>query len=68
MGRVGLQKGKCYPYKKCVCGGGGAEQDLAMLKGGGGTKCFEIFLTQELEVSSILMGDPKSSQPLKGEA
>ena len=50
----------------CV-GGGGTEQDLAMLKGGG-TKCFESVLTQELEVSSILMGDPKGSQPLKGDA
>ena len=33
-----------YPYKK----GGGAEKVLAMLMGG--TKRFEVVLTQELEV------------------
>ena len=45
---------KFYPYEK---GGGGAEQVLAMLKGGwGGTTSFEVVLTQEFEVLAIVMG------------
>ena len=47
------------PYKK----GGGAEQVLAMLKGGG-TKSFEVVLTRELEVFSILMEGAKCFHPL----
>ena len=53
----GLQNGRGWgmrsftPTKR----GGGAEQVLAML-GGGGTNSFEVVLTQELEVSTIVMG------------
>ena len=46
---------KYYPYEK-----GGAEKVLAMMKGGG-TKCFEVVLTQELEVLTIVMGVQKIS-------
>ena len=44
----------------------GRKQVLAMLKGGGGTKSFEVFLTQELEVLAIVRGGTKSFHPLKG--
>ena len=37
-----------------------------MLKiGGGGTKCFGVVLTWELEVLAILKGDTKGIHPLK---
>ena len=48
-------------------GGGGAEIVLAMPKGGG-RKCFEAVLTQELEDLAIVMGEGggcKKFQPCK---
>ena len=45
-------------------GGGGAEKVLAMLKGGG-TNNFEVVLTQELEVSAIVMGACKKFPTFK---
>ena len=46
----------------------GAENVLAMLKGGG-TKCFEVVLTRELEVLAIVMGGGhKRCPPFKGGA
>ena len=41
-----------YPYKK----GAGAENVLAMSKGGGGTDSFWVVFTRYLEVSAILKG------------
>ena len=51
-----------YPNKK------GVEKVLALLNGGGGggTKCFEVVLTQELEALAILKEGANSFQPLKG--
>ena len=53
---------KFYPYEK------GVGKSSAMLQGGGGTKCFGVVLTQELEVLAILKGGEraKSFCPLKG--
>ena len=53
-----------YIFKKE--GGGGAEQVLAMLKGG--TTSFEIVLTQKPKVLAIdiVMGVRKTFRPLKG--
>ena len=42
---------KFYPYKKS-----GAEQVLAILKGGGGPHNFEVVLTWELKILAIVMG------------
>ena len=54
-GGGGLQNGRgaceVLPLRKR----GGAEQVLAMLKGGG-TTSFEVVLTRELEVLAIVMG------------
>ena len=47
-----------YPYKKGV-----SEKLLAMLKGG--TRSFDVVLTQELEVLAILMGGTKGFHLLK---
>ena len=53
---------KFYPYEK----GGGAKTVLAMLKGGGGggTTSFEVVLTRELEVLTIVMGGCKKFYPV----
>ena len=66
--QIYIGKGPCINY-----GGGGATKregggsDLAMLRGGGeGTTCFEVVLTQELEVLAILKGGAKIVRPIKG--
>ena len=48
-----MGKSSFTPTKR---GGGGAENLLAMLKGGGGRTSFDVVLTVELEVLAILNG------------
>ena len=55
---------KLYSYKR----GAGEENVLAMLKGGGWSRAFEVVLTRVLEVLAILIGGEgaKGFNPFKG--
>ena len=59
--REGVGHAKFYPYEK----GGGGRTSFSHAEGGGGTNSFEVVLTQELEVLTIVMGGCKKFPPFK---